>query len=138
MLYYVTWTELDRLQYRIQRRAPLLIGVFLFAIYTNFVKVDFKLVTWDNIYTCPANKAVSNMDITTFLSIGIIGVIASLVIQGLKKAYGTNSFKTKVLTVVVALVIGGLYTLADTLGFLQSFVAVLTASSTIYAFFIKK
>lgn len=78
------------------------------------------------------------MDITTFLSIGIIGVIASLVIQGLKKAYGTNSMKTKVLTVVVALVIGGLYTLADTLGFLQSFIAVLTVSSTVYAFFIKK
>lgn len=78
------------------------------------------------------------MDIVQFLSIGIVGVIASLIIMAIKNKFGTTSFASKLITVGVAIIVGFGYHLADHYNALPSILSVLTVSSTIYAFFIKE
>lgn len=76
------------------------------------------------------------MDLTDFGSIAIVGVIASIVIQAIKKVAGTSNLGNKVLTVAISVIFGaGYYLLKDT-SIWTSIVGVLTVSSTVYAFFI--
>jgi hypothetical protein len=73
-----------------------------------------------------------------FLSILIVGILASLLIEAINKVWGLNSPKAKVVTIGVSIVFGGLYYfLKDTIWW-QTILGVLGTASTIYAFFLKK
>lgn len=76
------------------------------------------------------------MDINDFTSIAIVGITLSLIVEGIKTKFGTNSFATKVLTVILALVFGGFYWAAQGTEFYQAVLGVLAAASTFYALFL--
>lgn len=72
------------------------------------------------------------------LEIAIIGALLSGVVQIIKKKWGTDGNTTKMITVGLALVMGAaIYFLQDT-AFWANFLGVLAASSTVYAFLLKK
>lgn len=75
------------------------------------------------------------MSIDNFLAIGIIGVFLSLIIQVIKKMFGTDNAKTKVITIVLSIGVGSFYYfLKDTI-YWQTIIGVLAAASTVYALF---
>jgi hypothetical protein len=78
------------------------------------------------------------MEVAQFISIGIVGVSASVIVAFLKKKYGTNSNKTKALVVTLSLVTGiGFYFLFESPWYQQALM-ILGAASTFYGFFIRK
>jgi len=77
------------------------------------------------------------MDITTFLSIGVVGGLASLIIEVIKSKV-SDSMSAKLITIAVAIVGGTALHFAQQFGVLESIMAVLATASTIYAFFLKK
>lgn len=77
------------------------------------------------------------MEISTVLSLGVVGAATSVLIQFLKNKYGLESIKAKVFTLVVALVVAGLFYTLTTIGYIETFVSILASASTVYAFFIK-
>lgn len=77
------------------------------------------------------------IDPSELLSIGIVGVGLSTLIEYIKNKYGTTSGTTKALTIVLALVVGGLYFWIRSTPFWLPVLGVLTVSSTVYAFFLK-
>lgn len=78
------------------------------------------------------------MDIQEFLGIAVIGTLLSLLVQALKNKLGTTSIATKLLTVVLAIVVGGLYVWLRSTPVFQTVLTVLTVASTVYALFIKE
>lgn len=73
-----------------------------------------------------------------FLEIGIVGVLLSLFVQVMKGKFGTNSNGTKLLTVLLSLVVGGLYTYLQQTNLIETVAGVLAAASTVYALILKK
>lgn len=49
------------------------------------------------------------MDITDFLAIAVVGAFLSMVVKVAKEAFGTTSNTTKLITIALALVVGGVY-----------------------------
>jgi hypothetical protein len=78
------------------------------------------------------------MEITAFLSISIVGVILSFIIDVLKVKLNTTSTGTKALTAILALVIAGLFWWLASTPYIQSVATVLGMASTAYAFLLKK
>lgn len=76
--------------------------------------------------------------IEDILGIGIVGAFLSLVIQYLKNKFGTDSLKTKAMTVVLAVLVGTVYVLFRATEWWATVLSVLAAASTVYAFFLKK
>jgi len=75
------------------------------------------------------------MSIDNFLAIGIIGIFLSLVIQIIKKMFGTTNPTTKFLTIVLAIGVGSFYYfLKDTI-YWQTIIGVLASASTVYSLF---
>lgn len=74
----------------------------------------------------------------SFLEIGIVGALLSGLIQLLKKKFGTESTETKMLTIVLALLVGGVMHLLQGTGYWEGFIQFLMAASTVYALFINK
>lgn len=75
------------------------------------------------------------MSIDNFLAIGIVGVFLSLVIQIIKKMFGTDNVKTKFITIVLSVGVGSFYYfLRDTI-YWQTILGVLASASTVYALF---
>lgn len=73
------------------------------------------------------------MDINNFLAIGIVGSALSLAFQYFKTVSGT---KAKVWSILLSVLVGGVYTfLVDTVWW-TTIVGVLAASSTVYALFL--
>jgi len=77
------------------------------------------------------------MNIENFLSIGIIGVISTFIISYLKEKWGTTGWGTKVVTIILAMVVGFGYTWLVNTPYLETVVGILSASTIAYAFFIK-
>lgn len=72
------------------------------------------------------------------LEIAIVGAILAGIIQFLKNKFGTEGWQTKVLTVLLALIVGaGIYFFQNT-SYWETVMGVLTAASTVWAFFLKK
>lgn len=72
------------------------------------------------------------------LEISIIGVVASLIMEGVKKIGDITPFGAKVSIVAISIVLGGgYYFLKDTNAW-ESILGVLASASTFYAFFLKK
>lgn len=78
------------------------------------------------------------MPLQDLLQIGIVGAALSGVVQLLKAKLGTDSLKTKLLTVGLAVVTGGTYWLLRDTDLLKTIVGVLVSASTVYALLLKK
>lgn len=78
------------------------------------------------------------MDITDFLAIAVVGAFLSLVVQVIKEAFGTESNTTKLITIGLALVVGGVYVWLRSTPYFETALLVLTTSSAVYALVIKK
>jgi len=80
------------------------------------------------------------MDITIqdFAGLMIVGALLTAVVSWIKAKWGTEGTETKVLTIVLALVVGGLYVWLRSTSFFPTVVLVLTTSSTVYALFVNK
>lgn len=72
------------------------------------------------------------------LEIAIVGAALSFLVQWLKNAFGTEAWQTKLITVVLALVVGGLIYLFQNTAYWETAVGILAAASTVYAFLLKK
>ena len=72
-----------------------------------------------------------------FLSIGIVGVVASLFIEFINRKFGLDSSAAKAVTFLVAIALGaGLFFLQGT-EVLEAIIGVLGVSSAVYAFVFK-
>jgi len=72
-----------------------------------------------------------------FLGIAIVGVVASLIIEGINRKFKLDSFGAKMATVGVAILVGGIYFLFQDTIWWQTMLGVLSAASVVYAFFLK-
>ena len=78
------------------------------------------------------------MDITELLAIGVVGGLLSLAIEWITNKFGTNKMASKAVTLVLALIVGGVYVWLRSTAYWETTLIVLGAASTVYAFFIKK
>jgi hypothetical protein len=77
------------------------------------------------------------MTIDEILGIGIVGTAASFFIQFLKNKFGAGSDMVKLITLVAAIVAGGLYYFLSDTDFFVSVLGVLGAATVIWSFFLK-
>lgn len=78
------------------------------------------------------------MEINDFLGIGIIGAVASVIIEVLKRKTGTAPIGSKFTAIIVSVVLGTLYFYVRNTPWFPTVVSVLGAASTIYALFFPK
>jgi len=76
-------------------------------------------------------------NVNDFLGIAVVGSALSLLIQWLKQKFGTDSTKTKALTIGLAIVVGGVYTFLQGTTYWTTILGILGAASTVYALFLK-
>lgn len=74
------------------------------------------------------------MDINEILSIGVVGAILSGVVAMVKSKFGIEGYQTKILTVLLAVLVGGAYVWIRSTPYFQTILGVLMTSSTVYAF----
>ncbi len=72
-----------------------------------------------------------------FLSIAIVGVFASILIEATNKIFGLGSTGAKSATILVSIILGGFYTLFQDTTWWTTMLGVLGSASTVYAFFFK-
>lgn len=72
------------------------------------------------------------------LEIGIIGVVASLITEGIKRYFGTTSWGSRAVVVGLSLLFGAGYWFLKDTSLWTSFLGILATASTVYAFLIKK
>lgn len=77
------------------------------------------------------------MQIADFVGITIIGAILSIVVQIIKTQFGTESNTTKLLTLGLALIIGGGYVWLRSTSYFETVIIVLGSASAVYAFLLK-
>lgn len=78
---------------------------------------------------------MENLD---FSAIAFLGVVATLVIEYMKKKWGEGTFYSRTMVVVLSLLVGtAYYAIRDTVWY-QTVLGVLAASSLVYGFFIAK
>jgi membrane associated rhomboid family serine protease len=77
------------------------------------------------------------MAIEEILSIGIVGTAVSFFIQFIKNKFGAGSDMVKVITLVSALIAGGLYYFLSDTEFFVAFLGVLGSASVIWSYFLK-
>lgn len=82
-------------------------------------------------------KVSKNNKMNDLLGITIVGAALSAIIEGIKSRYGTSSWATKVLTILLSIVVGLVYVWLAGTGVWVSILGVLAAASTVYAFFLK-
>jgi len=75
--------------------------------------------------------------IETFLQISIVGAFLSAVIEVIKNKYGTTSYATKILTIILSIALGAALYFLNGTAIWMSVVGVLAAASTVYAFLLK-
>ena len=78
------------------------------------------------------------MEINDFLSITIVGAALSLAIESLKAKWGAKGWATKTVTILLSILIAGLYVWLRQTSYWQTIITVLGAASIVYAFFLKK
>jgi hypothetical protein len=70
--------------------------------------------------------------------IAIVGVVASLLMETIQKAFGTGTLASKSIMVGISLVFGTVYVMARDSGWWEAFITILGVASTVYAFILKK
>lgn len=78
------------------------------------------------------------MEIGDFLAIMVVGAILSVVIEMIKGRFGQGSNATKLLTIALALVVGGGYVWLRSTPYFETAVLILTSASAVYALLIKR
>ena len=78
------------------------------------------------------------MEISELLSIGIVGVVLSLIIELITKKLGSKKLLSKAITIAASLIVAGLYVWARSTAYWGTVVIVLGSASAVYALFIKK
>lgn len=73
-----------------------------------------------------------------FGEIILVGVIASAIVEGIKKLFGTTGLKNKFASVATAIVLGGCYYFLKDTNIWVTILGILATSSTVYAFLLKK
>lgn len=76
--------------------------------------------------------------IQDFLSIGVVGVLLSLAIEFISTKFDIHGTAARGLTLALAIAVGSLYVWLQGTQYFQTVITVLTVSSTVYAFFLKK
>jgi len=79
-----------------------------------------------------------DMQIVDFMGILVVGSVLSLFIQWAKNKHGTDTMGTKLITIGLSVVVGGVYFMFRGTEWYQTMVGVLTAASTVYALLLKK
>lgn len=74
----------------------------------------------------------------TLLSTGIIGAIASVFIEALNRNFSSSPTTSKAITVILCLVVAGVYAWLETTPYLATVGIVLSAASLVYAFVYNK
>lgn len=77
------------------------------------------------------------MEIGDFLGIAVVGALLSVFVQVIKTKFGTSGNSTKLLTIALALVIGGAYVWLRSTPYFETAILVLTTSSAVYALVMK-
>ena len=77
------------------------------------------------------------INVADFIAIPIVGVILSLAVEAIKGKFETRPKTTKFLTLVLALVIAGVYAWVRSTSYWPAIVGILGAASAFYAFFLK-
>lgn len=77
------------------------------------------------------------MNVSDFISIAVVGATLSGVIQIIKTKFGTTTQTTLALTIVLSLIVGGVYVWLQATPYYQAVLGVLAAASTVYAVLIK-
>ena len=77
------------------------------------------------------------MNVSDFLTIGIVGVLLSAVFQGIKQYLPTSSVGNKVAVAVAALLVAGIYVWLRQTVYWETVVLVLGVASAVYANFFK-
>lgn len=77
------------------------------------------------------------MDVNTFIQIGIVGVGLSALVEVIKQRFGTGSFLTKFITIVLAIALGAAFFFLQGTPLFTSIVAILGFATVFYAFFLK-
>jgi hypothetical protein len=72
------------------------------------------------------------------LEVLIVGAVASLIIDIIKKQWGTESLTTKIITIGLSLIAGLMIFLFEDTPLWSNFLGVLATASTVYAFILKK
>jgi len=75
--------------------------------------------------------------LTTIFSLGIVGVIVSIMAQWIKAKFGSKPTEAKLIVVVLSLIGGTVYYLYSGTAIFLAFVEVLGIASTIWALIIK-
>lgn len=78
------------------------------------------------------------MNVTEFIAIAVVGAILSVIVQIIKEVFGTESSSTKLITIALALLVGGLYVWVRSTPYFETAMLVLTSASAVYALVIKK
>lgn len=73
-----------------------------------------------------------------FLAISIVGVALSFLIESIKGFFGEGSFKAKLLTIVLSIIVGGGYALLKSTVWWATILTVLTSASAVYALVLKR
>ena len=74
---------------------------------------------------------------SNFIGIAIVGVIASLIIEFINRAFTTDSTMSKAVTVGISIIIGVIYFFLSNTVIWQPILGILATASTVYAFFLK-
>lgn len=74
------------------------------------------------------------MEINDFLSIGIVGVALSLVMEWIKAKFETSPFGSKVLVLGLSLAIGAVFYFLNGTVYWQAFIGVLGTATVVWAF----
>ena len=74
---------------------------------------------------------------TVIFEFAIVGVVISLIMQGLKYKFGMDSWKSKLSVVVLSLIVGYGYVLFKETPFWETSVTALASASTVYALIMK-
>lgn len=77
------------------------------------------------------------MEIQDFIGIALVGALLSVVVQIIKNSFGTEGNVTKLLTIVLALIVGGAYVWLRSTPYFETAILVLTTSSAVYALLMK-
>lgn len=82
------------------------------------------------------NLLVTNVQ--QFVSIMIVGVGLSLLMEWISRKFGVNGGAAKALTLLLSLAVGSIYVWIKDTAYFQTIVLVLTTASTVYALILKK
>ena len=72
------------------------------------------------------------------IEIGIIGIVASLLMEAIKKSFGTDSLTSKTTIVCISIVFGTLYVLLRSTVWWETILATLAIATTFYNFILKR